>query len=116
MMLQYSFSFFVFRIAHLNIRRHKCEICHKTFKYTSQFSNHVKEAHGVSGNYPCKVCGKIFKSAKKVRLHSVLLFLCGPKLCYAHPIHGTALIPKLTLSYLVSNILLEIYDLIDFNL
>lgn len=49
--------------------KYQCEACPDVFLNKRTYSRHVKSKHSVDRMFPCKVCGKSFKTKSYVEIH-----------------------------------------------
>ncbi|GIU72187.1 MAG: hypothetical protein KatS3mg003_1666 [Candidatus Nitrosocaldaceae archaeon] len=50
-------------------KKHKCDICNKSFKQIEELMQHMQVIHGSNSKYLCFECNKEFDNGEDLRAH-----------------------------------------------
>lgn len=52
------------------LKRHRCDICGRTFKHLEELMQHEQVVHGKDSMYECRACSMTFASGEELRDHA----------------------------------------------
>ena len=55
----------------------RCKMCGQTNGHQVNIKRHIESKHTAGGSYPCKVCGKIFRSSNPLNIHMSIITISG---------------------------------------